>query len=80
MQRITPGISAIMIQLISSHADTVIHQYQFTGTFNACLVAYNQYECADTACQDVQTLINPAAGCSQCIYTGTVWRKQHHTW
>ncbi len=40
-------------------ADTVIHQYQFTGTFNACLVAYNQYECADTVCQDVQTMINP---------------------
>ena len=40
-------------------ADTVIHQYQFTGTFNACLVAYNQFGCADTACQDVQSLINP---------------------
>ncbi len=40
-------------------SDTVIHQYQYTGTFNACLVAYNQFQCADTACQDVQTLINP---------------------
>ena len=40
-------------------ADTVVHQYQFTGTFNACLVAYNQYGCADTACHDIQTLINP---------------------
>jgi gliding motility-associated-like protein len=39
--------------------DTVIYQYQFTGTFNACLVAYNQYQCADTTCQDVQSLINP---------------------
>ncbi|HEY4936934.1 MAG TPA: gliding motility-associated C-terminal domain-containing protein, partial [Puia sp.] len=40
-------------------ADTVIHQYQITGTFNACLVAYNQYECADTVCHDVETLVNP---------------------
>jgi gliding motility-associated-like protein len=40
-------------------ADTVVHQYQLTGTFNACLVAYNQFGCADTACQDVQSLINP---------------------
>ena len=40
-------------------ADTVIHQYQSTGSFNACLVAYNQYECADTACRDVESLINP---------------------
>jgi gliding motility-associated-like protein len=40
-------------------ADTIIHQYQYTGTFNACLVAFNQYGCTDTSCQDVQTIINP---------------------
>jgi gliding motility-associated-like protein len=40
-------------------SDTVVYQYQNTGTFNACLVAYNQYQCADTTCQDVQSLINP---------------------
>jgi gliding motility-associated-like protein len=42
-----------------SDADTTIYQYQSTGTFNACLIAYNQYECADTTCHDVQSLINP---------------------
>jgi gliding motility-associated-like protein len=41
------------------NGDTVVHQYQSTGTFNACLIAYNQFECADTTCQDVQSLINP---------------------
>ena len=41
------------------NTDTVIHQYQFTGTFTACLVAYNQFQCADTSCHDVQSLINP---------------------
>jgi gliding motility-associated-like protein len=41
------------------NSDTVIHQYQYTGTFTACLIAYNQYECSDTTCQDVQSLINP---------------------
>jgi gliding motility-associated-like protein len=40
-------------------ADTVIHQYQATGTISACLVAYNQYECADTVCHDVSALVNP---------------------
>jgi gliding motility-associated-like protein len=40
-------------------ADTVVHLYQNTGTFNACLVAYNQYGCSDTTCQTVQSLINP---------------------
>jgi gliding motility-associated-like protein len=39
--------------------DTIIHQYQFTGTVNACLVAYNQFGCADTSCQDVATLVSP---------------------
>jgi gliding motility-associated-like protein len=42
-----------------SSADTTVHQYMETGTFNACLVAYNQYGCADTTCQNVDVLINP---------------------
>ncbi len=40
-------------------ADTVIHQYPESGSFNACLVAFNQYECSDTVCQQVDVLINP---------------------
>jgi len=39
--------------------DTVIHQYRKTGTFQACLVAYNQFDCTDTACLQVETIINP---------------------
>jgi gliding motility-associated-like protein len=41
-----------------SSMDTIQHQYQETGSFNACLVAYNQYGCADTVCQNVDVLIN----------------------
>ena len=40
-------------------SDTAMHQYQYTGTFNACLVAFNQYECSDTVCHEVESLINP---------------------
>jgi gliding motility-associated-like protein len=40
-------------------ADTVIHQYEQTNTFNACLVAINQFGCADTICHPVESLINP---------------------
>jgi gliding motility-associated-like protein len=40
-------------------ADTVIHQYQETNTFNACLVAFNQFGCSDTICHPVESLINP---------------------
>ena len=39
--------------------DTVIHQYRATGTYEACLVAINQFGCTDTACHPVETLINP---------------------
>jgi gliding motility-associated-like protein len=38
----------------------VQHEYNSTGTFNACQVAMNQIGCADTVCKTVQTLVNPA--------------------
>jgi gliding motility-associated-like protein len=44
---------------LKNSLDTVIHQYQETNTFNACLVAINQFGCADTVCHPVETLINP---------------------
>jgi gliding motility-associated-like protein len=39
--------------------DTVIHQYNKTGIFNACLIAINQFGCADTICQPVEAIIKP---------------------
>jgi gliding motility-associated-like protein len=39
--------------------DTVIHQFQQTNTFNVCLIAINQFDCADTICHPVESLINP---------------------
>ncbi|HWK04065.1 MAG TPA: PKD domain-containing protein [Puia sp.] len=39
--------------------DTVIHQYNKTDTFQACLVAFNQAGCADTICHPVAVIINP---------------------
>ncbi|HMH34749.1 MAG TPA: PKD domain-containing protein, partial [Puia sp.] len=44
---------------LKASADTILHQYQRTGTFQACLVAYNQFECTDTACMPVEAIINP---------------------
>ena len=43
----------------STSADTVMHQYNITNTYQACLVAYNQYGCTDTVCHPVSVLINP---------------------
>jgi gliding motility-associated-like protein len=44
---------------VRTNMDTVIHQYNSTGTFNACLVAINQNGCPDTACMSVETVVNP---------------------
>jgi gliding motility-associated-like protein len=35
----------------------VNHQYNATGTFNACLIAINSAGCADTLCQDVRAVV-----------------------
>jgi gliding motility-associated-like protein len=39
--------------------DTAKHLYNRTDTFNACLVVFNQFECTDTVCHPVATLIHP---------------------
>jgi gliding motility-associated-like protein len=44
---------------IRSTLDTVGHQYNRTGTYNACLVVYNQYQCTDTVCNAVDAIVNP---------------------
>jgi gliding motility-associated-like protein len=38
---------------------TVRHQYRQTNTYNACLVAINQFGCPDTSCQRINIIINP---------------------
>lgn len=37
---------------------TVAHLYNATGTYNTCLVAYNNSGCSDTSCQSVSVTIN----------------------
>ncbi len=39
--------------------DTVIHQYNKTDTFQACLIVTNQAGCSDTLCKPVPVIINP---------------------
>lgn len=46
--------------LITTSRQPVQHEYNKTGTFNSCLVAYNQIGCADTTCQPVVALIEAA--------------------
>jgi gliding motility-associated-like protein len=37
---------------------TVKHQYKKTGTYTACHVAINEYNCTDTVCEDIPIIIN----------------------
>ena len=39
--------------------DTVLHQYNATGTYQACLIVYNQFGCTDTICKPVDAQIVP---------------------
>jgi gliding motility-associated-like protein len=41
-------------------AQPVSHEYNTTGTFNACLIAFNAIGCSDTVCHPVQALIDAA--------------------
>jgi gliding motility-associated-like protein len=36
-----------------------VHQYNATASFDACLVAFNQFGCRDTVCQEVTAFIVP---------------------
>ena len=44
---------------VTTSRDTVLHQYNLSGTFNACLVAYNAFGCSDTACSPISALVLP---------------------
>ncbi|RYY61951.1 MAG: PKD domain-containing protein [Chitinophagaceae bacterium] len=46
--------------LATTSRANVTHQYNAAGTFRACLVAFNSLDCSDTACADVNTIIEPA--------------------
>ena len=46
--------------LITTSRNVIQHEYNSTGTFNACLIAFNPANCSDTVCKVVTTLIEPA--------------------
>ena len=62
------SVNAVKFKWIFGDGDTlattsrgnVEHQYNATGTFNACLVAFNAVGCPDTLCMPVTTIVVPA--------------------
>jgi gliding motility-associated-like protein len=45
--------------IFTSARTPVVHQYNVSGTFNACLIAINAAGCADTICYPVKALVLP---------------------
>jgi gliding motility-associated-like protein len=45
--------------LMTTSTAPVQHQYNSTGTFNACLTAYNSIGCDSTVCMPVQAIVDP---------------------
>lgn len=46
--------------LLTFRRDTLVrHQYNQTGSYNTCLIAINQFGCADTICKPVPAIVNP---------------------
>lgn len=45
--------------VIKTTPDTVMHQYNATGTYNACLVVTNSFGCTDTFCLPVPAQVEP---------------------
>jgi len=66
-------------QVLKNNADTVGHQYNTTGTFEACLIAYNEFECTDTVCKPVQALINPLLDVPNAFTPGRFGRNGYIT-
>lgn len=46
--------------LITTSRANVLHEYNTSSTFNACLTAYNQAGCSAKMCRQVTTLVVPA--------------------
>jgi gliding motility-associated-like protein len=46
--------------LVTTRRDTVVrHQYLFSNTYNACLVATNEFGCQDTFCLPIPIIVDP---------------------
>ncbi|MFT4152422.1 PKD domain-containing protein [Parafilimonas sp.] len=47
--------------LITTSMLPVSHIYNTAGSYRVCLIAFNQYGCSDTSCQQVTAIVTPVA-------------------
>lgn len=62
---------------IKTTMDTVGHQYNATGTFNACLITFNEFNCSDTICKPVEALIDPLLDVPNAFTPGRFGRNSY---
>jgi gliding motility-associated-like protein len=62
---------------VKNTTDTVIHQYNATGTFDVCLIAYSSNGCTDTICKPVEALINPLLDVPNAFTPGRFGRNSY---
>ncbi|MCS3796276.1 PKD domain-containing protein [Niastella sp. OAS944] len=62
---------------IKTTMDTVSHQYNATGTFNACLITFNEWECSDTLCRAVEAIIDPLLDVPNAFTPGRFGRNSY---
>jgi gliding motility-associated-like protein len=65
--------------ILKKSSDTVSHQYNSTGTFNVCMIAYNEYGCTDTICKPVEALIDPLLDVPNAFTPGRFGRNSYIT-
>jgi PKD repeat protein len=63
---------------VSSSLENVKHQYNNTGTYTAVLVAFNQYNCSDTARRTVEALIDPLLDVPNAFTPGRFGQNDRH--
>ncbi len=62
---------------IKTTMDTTSHQYNATGTFNACLITFNEYECSDTLCRAVEAIVDPLLDVPNAFTPGRFGRNSY---
>src|SRR6185312_13719514 len=52
--------------------DTAVHQYGKAGSFNACLIAFNQAGWSDTSCRPVEAVVSAQVDIPNAVRPGRV--------
>lgn len=60
---------------VKATMDTVIHQYNASGVYEACLITYNAAGCTDTICKPVEARVEPGLDVPNAFTPGKFGRN-----